>query len=124
MKVLEYSSNNSGGGWWLTDQNWRDLEKAGWVVDWQQKRFLGALATEAKREIKENETLSAILLEFEKITGEDISDEGCSCCGCPHNFTYKSSGEKDIYFSGDSCLQYMYNSEEAKLSKRELLERL
>lgn len=33
MKVT-YSSNNSGGSWWLTDENWRDLEQAGWVVEW------------------------------------------------------------------------------------------
>lgn len=33
MKV-SYSSNNSGGKWWLTDENWRALEAAGWVVDW------------------------------------------------------------------------------------------
>ena len=31
---VEYSSNNSGGRWWLNDQNWRDLEAAGWVVAW------------------------------------------------------------------------------------------
>lgn len=32
MGVLKYSSNNSGGSWWLTDQNWKDLEASGWVV--------------------------------------------------------------------------------------------
>jgi len=24
--------------------------------------------------------------EFEAITGEDADDEGCECCGQPHNF--------------------------------------
>jgi hypothetical protein len=33
MKV-EYSSNNSGGSWWLKDKHWKDLEKAGWHVLW------------------------------------------------------------------------------------------
>jgi hypothetical protein len=32
---VEYDSNNSGGRWWLTDQNWKDLEKAGWKVEWR-----------------------------------------------------------------------------------------
>lgn len=31
---VEYSSNNSGGSWWLSDQNWKDLEAAGWKVAW------------------------------------------------------------------------------------------
>jgi hypothetical protein len=31
---VEYNSNNSGGRWWLSDQNWLDLEKAGWRVEW------------------------------------------------------------------------------------------
>lgn len=38
MKV-EYSSNNSGGGWWLTDKHWQKLEKAGWEVEWGGKWF-------------------------------------------------------------------------------------
>lgn len=33
MKV-EYSSTNSGGGWWLEDKDWKALEKAGWRVNW------------------------------------------------------------------------------------------
>ena len=31
---VEYSSNNSGGSWWLTDENWKALEDAGWMVHW------------------------------------------------------------------------------------------
>jgi hypothetical protein len=34
VEVVEYSSNNSGGGWWLKDQDWRALEAAGWHVEW------------------------------------------------------------------------------------------
>lgn len=59
-RYVTYSSNNSGGSWWLTDQNWKDLEKAGWEVKWVKDdpyhknngggdRWLGALATEATR---------------------------------------------------------------------------
>ena len=32
--LVEYSHNNSGGHWWLTDDDWRELEKAGWKVEW------------------------------------------------------------------------------------------
>lgn len=31
----EYSSNNSGGQWWLSDEDWYKLEKGGWIVAWK-----------------------------------------------------------------------------------------
>jgi hypothetical protein len=31
---VEYDSNNSGGRWWLTDEDWKALEAAGWKVQW------------------------------------------------------------------------------------------
>src|SRR5690348_13992879 len=31
---VEYDSNNSGGSWWLNDEDWIALEKAGWKVEW------------------------------------------------------------------------------------------
>lgn len=111
MKV-SYSSNNSGGCWWLTDQNWIDLEKAGWTVDWgeylakggtlasaRKKRYLGGLAASASKDFQ---TIRDALVEFEKITGQDVSDEGCNCCGPPHNFSWD-----DHSASGEGLLQYM-----------------
>jgi hypothetical protein len=34
MKKVTYSSNNSGGNWWLLDSHWQRLEDAGWYVMW------------------------------------------------------------------------------------------
>lgn len=34
MSYVEYDSNNSGGRWWLKDEDWFALEKAGWKVGW------------------------------------------------------------------------------------------
>lgn len=34
MSYVEYGSNNSGGEWWLSDEQWRALELAGWEVVW------------------------------------------------------------------------------------------
>lgn len=31
---VEYQSNDSGGEWWLKDEDWENLEKAGWKVQW------------------------------------------------------------------------------------------
>lgn len=35
---VEYDSNNSGGDWWLSDDDWRALEQAGWKVVWANLR--------------------------------------------------------------------------------------
>lgn len=100
---VEYSSNNSGGSWWLDDDDWKALEAAGWEVEWykdhpnvlmsserSEGRFLGALASSAKRY---GVSLKVAIAEWEDITGERSNDLGCSCCGTPHSFTlYSSSG--------------------------------
>ena len=116
--LIKYSSNNSGGHWWLKDEDWLALEKAGWKVEWvkdqeaglfheaNEERWLGSLAAEAEKEF---DTPGQAMREFEKITGKTVSDEGCNCCGTPHNFTWT---EKDgyNYASGETCLQYMYKN--------------
>lgn len=92
---VEYSSNNSGGGWWLDDAQWYALEAAGWDVRWVKDhpedyfssttdRFLGALATSAS---KSDVSLRDAIEEWESVTGERASALGCSCCGTPHDFT-------------------------------------
>jgi len=96
MKIYHYTSNNSGGSWWLTDQNWLDLEKEGWKVLWKRDdpyarpdengRWLGALATEAEKEFHSKPEAVA---EFERITGANVDDEGCPCCGQPHYISEK-----------------------------------
>jgi hypothetical protein len=83
MKTIVYSSNNSGGSFWLKDEDWQKLEDAGWTVEWKDERWLGTLATEAKKEFR---SMRLAIKEFEAITGQDADDEGCNCCGQPHNF--------------------------------------
>lgn len=101
---VEYSSNNSGGSWWLNDDNWKALEAAGWEVDWVASwdekehifgpdadgRWLGALAKSAKRR---GLPLREAVAEWERATGECSTDAGCPCCGNPHSFTeYEDDG--------------------------------
>lgn len=110
MGTIEYSSNNSGGSWWLTDENWKALEAAGWKVDWvadrdpdkpsilapdSDGRWLGALAMRATKETDDPE---AAISEWEQITGEDSTAEGCNCCGNPHDFTF-DDGEGNRRYS-------------------------
>lgn len=100
MKI-EYSSNSSGWSWWLSDSDWKNLEKAWWYVFWggynddysdrkcnsaeeaENSRFLWALAKFAT--IESPNKKYAIKL-FESITWQDSKAEGCNCCGKPHNF--------------------------------------
>lgn len=92
---LTYSSNNSGGSWWLTDADWLALEAAGWDVEWcrdgtpfvgEDGRYLGALATDASVAVASQDEADQRIEEFERITGQSRHDEGCQCCGRPHYF--------------------------------------
>lgn len=109
MKIIEYSSNNSGGDWWLKKEDWLALEKAGWVVvtwefeytnEWWFKKdenwfpvfekwwekginWLWAYATCAYRKWL---TMEQAKEEFENITWQYPEEEWCPCCGQPHSF--------------------------------------
>lgn len=107
MIKVNYSSNNSGGGWWLNDEDWYALEKAGWDVDWiadedskfarpdEDGRWLGALAREASKEFG---SMQEAVEEWQSVTGQYAADEGCNCCGPPHNFS--GEDENGNYVSG------------------------
>jgi hypothetical protein len=95
MATVEYSSNNSGGSWWLDDKDWYALEEAGWKVDWVKNnehyraygegdRWLGALASRASRE---GLSMGAAIREWESVTGQSSNALGCGCCGAPHSFS-------------------------------------
>lgn len=91
--AVNYSSNNSGGDWWLDDEDWYNLENAGWLISWKKDeehsgagkdgRWLGALATSASRE---GLSMDAAIAEWEQITGLNSGAHGCECCGRPHSF--------------------------------------
>lgn len=83
MKVI-YSSNNSGGRWWLEDEDWKKLESGGWAVEWKEERWFGALATSASIDNVESEDVA--IAKWEAITGMDADAIGCTCCGQPHCF--------------------------------------
>jgi hypothetical protein len=82
MKIT-YESNNSGGVWWLKDEDWNALHDAGWEVEWEKRRWLGAVAKTASKEFA---SIDDAIKEFESITGQDANSKGCDCCGRPHEF--------------------------------------
>ena len=94
MNRYRYSSNNSGGSWWLSDENWKALEQSGWDVKWYKDkvdiftnkphkngRWLDALATEA---FKKFISIESAIDEFEEVAQQDYYANGCNCCGRPH----------------------------------------
>lgn len=103
---VEYTTNNSGGGWWLSDSDWLDLEKAGWEVEWVAEdpykskyldpdgRYLGALATSAKRR---GLSLRMATAEWQDVTGEDPDSSGCNCCGQPHSFYAYDENDRMVW---------------------------
>lgn len=101
MKI-EYSHNNSGGSWWLTDDDWNNLAAEGWDVEWYAdrgsffgsgERFLGALASGASKDFP---SLKEGIAEWERITGQTADAEGCSCCGQPHYFYEVDNDESSV----------------------------
>lgn len=148
---VRYNTNNSGGSYWLTSDDWQKLRDAGWrLEDWGNAYYENgnSIADESglpkvKYEAdvynavggyKMFNTIQEAISEFEELTGQDVSDEGCNCCGPPHSFTWgrdiitrlpkEELHEQDYNCaSGEDLLKYMYDSETANLSKRELLER-
>jgi len=100
---VEYSSNNSGGSWWLSDEDWKALEKAGWKVEWvkdvesyrqflsKDGRYLGCVAKRAT--IDGVASLEKAVGSWETATKKRSTDAGCPCCGQPHNFSaYDENG--------------------------------
>lgn len=124
---VKYISNNSGGDWWLKDEDWYNLEKSGWNVHWfknetnqymsadKDGRWLRALAKYAEKEF---DSPSDAMKEFEKITSQKVSDEGCNCCGAPHSFEWEGG-----YASGEDCLEHLFGKDIPK-TFREALEKL
>ena len=107
--IVRYVSNNSGGVWWLTTQDWERLEEQGWTVHWENRRdhlngyshnfdlntyptlfprtgdtFLRAEARSAA--IETDDPMDAVT-GWTAATGEYPYSEGCACCGRPHDFT-------------------------------------
>lgn len=149
---VEYSSNNSGGRDWLTTDDWQSLRDAGWLLmDYNNPYYENgnyvadehglpritkeASVEEAKYAYKMFIGIYEAIQEFEKITNQDVSHEGCNCCGAPHSFTWGKDiinrlpkerlHEQDYnYASGEELLKYIYEDKDATLSKRELLDKM
>jgi len=84
MIRVEYSHNNSGGSDWLERDDWDALLDHGWKVTWWGD---GGPDDRGYMAEKVFESLDAGVTEWEKVTGQRAADNGCECCGPPHNFS-------------------------------------
>lgn len=91
MTTFEYKENNSGGHWWLNKAHYDNLEKAGWeLVPHDAALYSLSIYTDETGWTrpyyarKEFENIDAAICDFQRITGEDYYEPGCSCCGEPH----------------------------------------
>ena len=125
--LVKYTSNNSGGRWWLSDEDWIALEQAGWNVNWMGPKKSGSLFHGKGKSFKEadkNRWLDAVareatkdfpfaelaIREWESITHQSATDEGCNCCGPPHMFNWTDDKGDAHYVDGDDCCSYLYGT--------------
>ena len=80
--IVRYSSNNSGGDWWLSEADWHNLSNAGWKVEFE--KFLGAIARTATIEA---DSLEQAIDKWVDVVGLYPDAIGCPCCGRPHYFS-------------------------------------
>lgn len=108
-----YRSNNSGGSWWLDEKDWINLEKAGWIVDWEEEDYLGAKAVQALFE----GSLGEAECSFYITTGQNPDDSGCDCCGPPHDFRHPYDDDEVLaYLAKRSALTAIIKGAEEGLN--------
>lgn len=97
---IQYSSNNSGGSWWLSEADRKALEAAGWLVEWSEWERgrhswswsdSGTPAHYAWAPVGMTEDQACE--DFERVTGQSPDAQGCNCCGQPHNFDDHDAAE-------------------------------
>lgn len=83
--------NNSGGYWWLSADDWADLEVAGFTVEHRDGGRLPIHATVTAHSEIEAKAL------FEKALNWKFSadEQGCPCCGMPFDFREIEEWEAD-----------------------------
>lgn len=116
MKI-EYTGNNSGGYFWLNTKDGERLAGAGWTVS---HRWGGGATTNAEKDCG---IPADAIREFEKLTGQDASAEGCHCCGPPHGFSWIGGDGKRISVEGRGILAVLF-PDQKPVTLREAMELL
>jgi hypothetical protein len=89
---ITFSENNSGGCWWLKQEQYANLFKVWWKPgrECYDGTVRGASRIIVLDAIDEDVALAAAsklaIMEWEKATGENADEIGCTCCGPPYQF--------------------------------------
>lgn len=83
------SENNSGGRYWMSENDYAGLEMSGWTIDRSQRSFYKAF-TAASEAIAEDMGKAS----FNESTDQYADSEGCICCGRPFRFDSVESPDK------------------------------
>ena len=86
------------------------------AVNADDGRWLDSAAREATKDFP---SLKDAIVEWEEITGMDASDNGCGCCGPPHNF---KTEEPYQYVSGDEVVSVLFDTK--GMSLRDMAKKL
>lgn len=102
--LVEYSSNNSGGRWWLKDKDWLALEKAGWTVEWGGSYFCHSKyegfgrRPESKKDICKEAKGCPGHRRYDSLTAVDAADDrwlGCAAEAASKHFNSLSEGIRE-----------------------------
>jgi hypothetical protein len=88
MHTIHLHQNNSGGYFWLSDEQFDALLADGWRVA-SGLNFGGRAAQDLLLDVPVADERAAITIaqiEFQRVTGEDPNAIGCTCCGPPFHF--------------------------------------
>jgi hypothetical protein len=86
---VELNQNNSGGYWWLSDEQVDALLADGWFIDGSNTYRMREGKRALNLSIDLPVTTGAVeiaMIEFQRVTGEDPNAIGCTCCGPPFHF--------------------------------------
>ena len=98
---IRYSSNNSGGARWLDQKDWDALQAAGWLVEWSaweegRHEYNWPSGTPARYAwAPAGMTEYQARVSFTDATEQSSWEEGCNCCGVPHNFYEDDAKQAD-----------------------------
>lgn len=104
MKTYIFSENHSGGSFWLKRADYEALARHGWTLPTNEDKPFYKADDDVPYNWRHNiegafNTIREAVEAFEKATGRDFFEQGCSCRGAPFSINSYEYGE---YISGDS----------------------
>jgi hypothetical protein len=88
--IVGMDENNSGGYYWLGEDDYKDLIDKGWTRGVEKYGYGGTETRVAHKTFEaasEDHAIELAKSEFEVVTGQRADAIGCTCCGRPFYFS-------------------------------------